>query len=94
MRRAHRLDANHSKLVRVFEDMGCSVLDLAAVGNGCPDILIARNGKMRLCEIKDGAKSPSQRQLTEHQVRFHALWNAEISIVENLHDVELIVNSL
>lgn len=94
MRYNPRKDANHSKLVRVFEDMGCSVLDLAAVGRGCPDLLIAVAGKMRLVECKDGDKCPSARKLTEPQARFHAHWHDNISVVTCEMDAVKLVNHL
>jgi hypothetical protein len=31
-----------------------------------------------LLEIKDGAKSASRRQLTPHQIRFHADWPVQV----------------
>lgn len=94
MRIRGKRDANHSHIVGVFRDMGCSVLDLASVGQGCPDLLIARGGKMRLCEIKDGDKFPSQQKLTEQQARFHAHWNASIAIVHSVEDAIEIANNL
>jgi hypothetical protein len=50
------------------------VLDLAAVGGGCPDLLVGRAGKNYLIEIKDGAKPASARKLNAAQANFHAAW--------------------
>ena len=38
MRRNPRKDANHSAVVKALEMVGCNVQDLAAVGEGCPDL--------------------------------------------------------
>lgn len=94
MRRIPRKDANHQRVVLAFIELGCSVLDLAAVGNGCPDLLVARHGKMKLVEIKDGEKCPSGRKLTKHQSRFHALWNSNVAICESPAQAVEIVNAL
>ena len=40
MRQAAKRDANHAQIVKRFRDIGASVLDLGAVGKGCPDILV------------------------------------------------------
>ena len=77
MRLAARRDANHSEIVRALEQIGCSVLDLSRVGGGCPDLLVARNGRTMLLEIKDGAKPPSRRRLRGNQQDFFARWNGE-----------------
>lgn len=95
MRKIARRDDNHAEIVAAFRKLGCSVLDLAAVGSGCPDLLLGRGGKDRLVEVKDCDKPPSARKLTEDQARFHALWNGRpVAIVENLEDVERTVNNL
>lgn len=35
-----RVDANHSQIVKALRQCGVSVLSLAPVGHGCPDLLI------------------------------------------------------
>lgn len=94
MRKIARRDRNHQEIVKAFESLGCSVLDLAAVGSGCPDILIAKHGRSCLIEVKDGTKCPSQRRLTEQQARFHSLWNGDLRVVTTIEDVSSIVNTL
>ena len=74
MRQAAKRDANHSQIVRHFRDIGASVLDLGAVGHGCPDILVGWCGCTFLIEIKDGSKPPSERKLTADQRDFFAAW--------------------
>ncbi len=74
MRRAARVDANHAAIVAALRAAGCSVLDLSAVGGGCPDLAVGVAGRTVLIEVKDGAKPPSARALTPHQVRWHADW--------------------
>ena len=83
MRRAARTDSNHTDIVDGLRQIGCSVLSLAAVGKGVPDLLVARNGKTVLMEVKDGTKRPSKRRLTPDQEIFHVAWKGEIHVVES-----------
>lgn len=75
MRRAARIDANHIAIVSALKQVGCRVLSLAAVGKGCPDLLVcSARGYLCLLEIKDGSKPPSKRKLTPKQAELHNDW--------------------
>jgi Holliday junction resolvase len=78
VRKAAKVDSNQGDIVRALRKAGCNVLSLAAVGNGCPDLLAYRAGLLYLIEIKDGNKSPSRIKLTPHQVRFHRDWPVHV----------------
>jgi hypothetical protein len=39
-RRASKIDANQTQIVRELEGLGCSVWSLAREGGGCPDLLV------------------------------------------------------
>lgn len=89
MRRAAKVDANHAEIVRTLRSAGCGVLSLAAVGNGCPDLLV--HGpfypwKHFLLEVKDGSKPPSARKLTPDQEKFHAEWKGWIHVVTSVDE--------
>lgn len=89
MRRAPKKDANHAEIVRAFTEAGCWVLDLAAVGQGCPDLLVhgpVHPWHLVLIEIKDGSKPPSARKLTPDQIKFHAGCNAPLVVVTNVKE--------
>lgn len=84
MRRAAKVDANQSEIVQALRQAGCSVLDLSAVGKGCPDLLVTTPvwpHELRLLEVKDGSKPPSHRKLTADQETFHAQWRGPIHVV-------------
>ena len=91
MRRAAKVDANQADIVKGLRRIGCSVLPLHAVGQGCPDLLVARSGNTMLMEIKDGNKPPSQRKLTPDQEAFHERWHGGIATVCNLEEAILSV---
>lgn len=86
MRRKAKRDDNHAEVVKALRAAGCWVLDLAAVGDGCPDLLVhgpTYPWDFRLLEVKDGAKSPSRRTLTPDQVEFHTGCRGPIVVVNS-----------
>lgn len=94
MRRAARIDSNQKEIIGAFRVLGCSVVPLHTVGNGCPDIAVGYCKKTILVEIKDGTKPPSARKLTDDEQKFHDQWKGSIAIVESLEDVKLLVSYL
>ena len=86
MRHAARIDDNHKIIVHNLRQCGYSVLSLAAVGKGCPDILVGAAGKNILMEIKDGSKSPSRRKLTPEQRTFFSSWAGQAVVVTCLSE--------
>ena len=83
--RAARIDANHEQVVSALRAAGASVQSLAGVGKGVPDLLVGFQGKTLLMEIKDGRKTPSERRLTEDQIRWHGAWNGgPLAIVDGV----------
>lgn len=88
MRRAARVDANHGEIVRAFNALGIRVLDLSAVGSGCPDLLILCRNRLALVEIKDGSKTRARQALTPQQMAFRAQWtDAPLFIARSVDDV-------
>lgn len=83
--RAARIDANHEQVVSALRAAGASVQSLAGVGKGVPDLLVGFQGKTLLMEIKDGRKTPSERRLTDDQIRWHGAWNGgPLAIVDGV----------
>jgi hypothetical protein len=69
-------------------------MDTASLGNGCPDLVIAFNGKMACVEIKDGTKPPSARKLTLDEVEFMNTWRGKYVIIESVDDVIALLRDL
>jgi hypothetical protein len=86
-----RKDRNHGEIVKAFRKLGWSVLDLAQLGGGCPDLLVALGKRSILVEVKDGEASPSNRELTSDQVKFWNTWRGEKRLVESVDDVLSVV---
>jgi len=82
-----RVDANQTELVALYRKLGCSVVSLAPVGAGVPDLLIGCNGITDLAEVKDGNKPPSAQKLTPDQVRWHDKWEGSVRVINCVDDV-------
>jgi hypothetical protein len=74
MRRAAKVDRNHGAIVEAMRKAGATVQSLAAIGNGCPDLLCGFAGQTVILECKDGTLPPSARRLTEDQMKWHGQW--------------------
>jgi Holliday junction resolvase len=82
-----RVDANQAELVALYRKLGCSVVSLASVGAGVPDLLIGCNSITDLAEVKDGSKSPSAQKLTPDQVQWHDEWKGSVRVINCPEDV-------
>ena len=78
MRRRARIDDNQVVIVKALRRAGCRVLSLAAMHNGCPDLLVSRGDVLYLLEVKDGDKFKSRQKLTPFQVQFHKDWPVQV----------------
>ena len=72
-----RVDLDQKKVISQLEGMGFSVLNLSAVGRGCPDLLVGRDGQNFLLEIKS-----EKGTLTPAQVEFHKNWLGHCGVVK------------
>ena len=81
-----KVDANHLQIVIALRTMGASVQSLAAVGKGCPDLLVGFQKRNYLMEVKDGRKVESRKQLTKDQITWHGEWNGKVNIVYSVDD--------
>ena len=82
MRHKASLDANHTEIVAGLRQIGATVVDLAKVGKGCPDILVGFRGKTYLMEIK--TKTGHVRATQE---QFFRSWSGgHIAVVRSVDD--------
>ena len=84
MKKYGRIDANQHEIAAGLRKVGCEVLSLAAMGNGCPDLLVNHAGQLTILEVKDGDKPPSRQKLTPHQIKFKQRW--PVHVVRNLDE--------
>lgn len=74
-------DANHGEIVAALRAVGCTIVDLAAVGGGVPDLLVGYRGANLLVEVKDGSRVPSERRLRPSQLEFRDEWRGQWAVV-------------
>lgn len=84
MRKHGRTDDNQSEIVSALRAIGCSVQSLAALGNGCPDLMIARNGVNYLLECKNGQLAPSGQALTVMEKLWIENWKGRVAVVNSV----------
>lgn len=80
MRRAARRDANEGDIIKAMRAEGAYVKIIN--DEGLFDLLVSYRGETLMIEVKDGAKPPSARRLTEAEQKFHDEWPGS-----NLHIV-------
>lgn len=91
-RQRSKRDGNHNAIVDELEALGISVLDLSAVGSGCPDLLIGRAGRNYLVEIKP-ATGPKREQgirkdrKGDQQRRFHEGWRGTVFVAHSTEEI-------
>ena len=86
MRRASRVDTNHKEIYDYFVRLGCSVLSLAPLGKGVPDLLVATKGITWLVEVKSGKgkENALQKEWAEN-------WLGARALVRDYQGVETVV---
>ena len=85
MRRAARRDANEQDIIKAMREAGAYVKVIN--DEGLFDLLVSYRGETLLIEVKDGAKPPSARRLTEAEQKFHDEWpGADLYIVNSVEE--------
>lgn len=79
MRRNARVDTNHKAIVDGLRDVGASVVSLATIGRGVPDLLVGYRGVNYLLEVKT-----TKGKLTADQSEFMATFNGRVYIVRDI----------
>ena len=81
--RIHRTDASQQDIVKALRQVGAYVDT-----RGPLDLLVGHNGRWLVVEVKDGAKSPSQRKLTRDEIDFilNVQNKAPIHVVQSVED--------
>lgn len=92
MRRAAKIDANQVDIVTALRKAGATVQSLAAIGAGCPDLLVGYKGVNYLMEVKDGSKPPSGRKLTPDQVEWLGKWKGAAVTITTIDGAIEVIN--
>ena len=86
-RRAHRQDGNHHEICDEFTRLGAFVVDTSPLGDGRPDIFVGIDGVFMPIEIKDGARPPSKRSLSNDEIDWWMSARINPRVVKNLGEV-------
>ena len=65
-----RIDTNQKEIVEALRKAGATVVSLASMKHGCPDLLVGYAGETILIEVKKDAKS----KYTPDQLDFLSKW--------------------
>jgi endogenous inhibitor of DNA gyrase (YacG/DUF329 family) len=87
-----RRDKNHPEIVAAFKKLGCDVIDMAELGNGCPDIAVYCRNTWHVIEIKNPETKYGKRGLSNRQKTWAASANAPIYVLRHLSEVARFVN--
>lgn len=88
-----RTDANHAAIRESLRKLGAAVEDTHALGGGFPDLVASVGLAVALVEVKDPAKPPSARRLTDDEQAFAAKHPAHI-VIQTPDDCARLVNAL
>jgi hypothetical protein len=85
MRRAARRDDNEQSIIKAMRAEGAYVKQIN--DEGLFDLLVSHRGETLMIEVKDGAKPPSARRLTDAEQKFHDEWpGSDLYIVNSVEE--------
>jgi Holliday junction resolvase len=79
MRKYGRVDTNHAEIVQALRGIGASVVSLASVGCGAPDLAVGLRGETFLLEVKT-----PKGKMTADEMRFMVEWKGHYMIVRTV----------
>jgi Holliday junction resolvase len=83
-----RIDTNHKEIVKALREAGATVVSLASMKHGCPDLLVGYNGETILMEIKRDSKA----KFTSDQLDFMGKWKG--GAVSRVDSVDAAIRAL
>jgi len=83
-----RIDTNHKEIVKALRELGATVVSLASMKHGCPDLLVGYAGETLLMEIKRDAKA----KFTSDQLEFLGKWKG--GAISRVDSVEAAIRAL
>lgn len=74
MRGRTRKDKNHQSIIDTIRRIGGEVLDISALGQGKPDLVVRTRQGIQLAEIKNPANAYGKKGLTPLQRKWAGEW--------------------
>jgi len=90
MRRRGRVDGNQSEIVKALIDIGATVVSLAPMGAGVPDLLVGFRNRNFLFELKIDDKA----KLTPDEVAWHDKWFGQVACVTTIYEILKIIGAM
>lgn len=92
MRTAARIDGNHQAIVAALRKIGASAQSLAAVGKGCPDLVVGYRGINLLLEVKNpDADRGTPTKLNAAEQEFYETWAGQVAVVTSAEEAVRVV---
>ena len=88
---ARRVDANQAEIVEALIAAGCSVMDASQMGGGFPDLMVGKNGKTYLIEVKN---PEYKSKLNAKQQEFFDAWHGQADIAYTVEEALKIVGMM
>jgi Holliday junction resolvase len=83
-----KVDTNHKEIVKALREAGATVVSLASMKHGCPDLLVGYAGETLLMEVKKDAKA----KFTSDQLDFISKWKG--GAVSRVDSVDAAIRAL
>jgi len=82
--RPRKVDSNQQAIINAFEKAGYHVVDLSAVGAGCPDLLISKLDRAFFVEVKN---KEGRNRFTKPQIEFISRTDITTYLAHSVDDV-------
>jgi Holliday junction resolvase len=83
-----RIDTNHKQIVAALREAGATVVSLASMKHGVPDLLVGYQNETLLMEIKKDSKA----KFTPDQIEFMGKWKG--GAVSRVDSVDAAIRAL
>jgi Holliday junction resolvase len=83
-----RIDTNHKEIVKALREVGATVVSLASMKHGCPDLMVGYQNETILMEIKKDKKA----KFTPDQIEFMGKWRG--GAISRVDSVEAAIRAL
>ena len=88
LHRKKKVDANQREITRALARAGYHITDLSGCGAGIPDLLITKNKRAYLIEIKN---PQGRNRFTTAQIDYYAEVQCLVFVLRGINDVELFI---
>ena len=83
-----RIDTNHKEIVKALREAGATVVSLASMKHGCPDLMVGYQNETILMEVKKDKKA----KFTPDQIEFMGKWRG--GAISRVDSVEAAIRAL